>query len=756
MRFFARHWARIAVAFIPLILALGHASGLLGMNVVQSLDNMIYDTRLRLAMPATLDPRIVIVDIDEKSLAELGRWPWSRDKLADLTTELMLNQKVKLLGFDLVFAEPDDSSGLTSLKKLAAGELRDDIEFQKQLTNLQQTLDRDALFAKTLADQQVVLGYYFTSDREARVSGVLPTPVITHQDLNGRYFKATEWDGFGSNIQKIARTAPHAGFFNAVADNDGVVRSAPLLARYQNQYYESLALALYRAVNEMPAVVPHFAPPSTHADDRTEQSVPGILLAKNGQTKAIAVDDRAAVLIPFRGDGGVRGGSFQYISAADIVFKRLKPHQLAGKIVLVGSTAPGLQDLRVTPVGQTYPGVETHANLLSSMLDGTSIYRPDYAMGYEVGLLLLSGLILVFALPALSAAQALVLNAGVLGVVVGLNAYLFAVHGMVLPLASCLLLILMTFTLNMSYGYFVESRAKRDLTRLFGHYVPPHLVEIMVAHSSDYTMKAKNREMTVMFCDLRGFTRLAESMEPTTLQEMLNGVFDHFTRLILARNGTIDKYMGDSVMAFWGAPVATPAHADMAVQAALDIVHAVTDLNQEHLRRGFPEIRLGIGINTGTMCVGDMGSFMRRSFTVVGDAVNVASRLEALTKIYAVEILVSEHTQRQAMPFVWQEIDKVRVDGKKQALKIYTPLAACLQQPRPVSSLAGELELWGWALDAYRIQHWDQCDEYLRRLMDINPKNTLYTFYARRIALLRSQALDAAWDGTSDFDANPS
>ena len=752
MRFLAKHWARIAVSLIPLILALGHASGLMRIGVVQSLDNTIYDARLRLTMPKTLDPRIVIVDIDEKSLAELGRWPWSRNKLAELTAELLDNQKASLLGFDLVFAEPDGSSGLASLELLGAHELRNEAGFQKQLARLQPRLDYDAQFAQTLTNRNVVLGYYFTSDRGARISGTLPAPVVTSKNLQGRLLQTTEWDGFGSNIEKIATAAPRAGFFNAIADDDGVVRATPLLAQYQNQYYESLALAMYRTAMGMPSVIPSF--PKDVSSTLYGQSVDGILLSKNGQSQSIAVDDRAAVLIPFRGYGGASGGSFQYISAADVLSKRLKPDQLHGKIVLVGSTAPGLQDLRVTSVGQTYPGVETHANLLSGMLDGKSIHRPDYAIGFEVGMLLLAGLMLAFALPVLTAARALALNSVVLIAVLGLNYYLFISHDMVLPLASALLLILATFTLNMSYGYFVESRSKRELTKLFGHYVPPQLVEKMVADTGNYTMEAKNAVMTVMFCDLRGFTHMAETMEPTLLQEMLNGVFSHFTTLILKHHGTVDKYMGDCVMAFWGAPVFMPNHADLAVLAAMDITQAVLAINQEHRIKGFPEIRLGIGINTGIMCVGDMGSNMRRSFTVVGDAVNLASRLQELTKIYAVEILVSDNTRHRTRQFVWQEVDKVRVDGKKQVLNIYSPMAIDRVEPPASVSLVNELALWNLALEAYRGQVWDLCSEYLQQLMDINSKKGLYSFYARRIALLRLQPPGPAWDGSSDFDSN--
>lgn len=671
MKFFAKHWARIAVTLLPLLFALGHATQVVNISLVQTLDHIIYDAKLRVGMPRTLDPRIVIVDVDEKSLSEIGRWPWSRNKLAALTNELFQNQNIALLGFDLVFAEADGSSGLPQLKQLAEKELSTDKPFLKQYKILEPTLDFDAQFAQSLQHKKVVLSYYFTSDREARTSGSLPLPVVTQKSLPGAAFHATVWDGFGASIEKIAAAAPHAGFFNAIADDDGVVRSIPLLASYKGDYYESLALALYRATLNFPSVTP------VYTSTASKNSIEGVKLssaAYNMPSKTIKVDDRAAVLVPYRGLGGAMGGSYQYISAADVLNRRIGAQALSGKIILVGSSAPGLQDLRITPVGQTYPGVETHANVLSSMLDGQSIFTPDYAMGVEVALLLLVGLALAFVLPALTAMRALGFSLAMLLVPVVLNLYLFAAHGMVFPLATLILLSLFAYMLNMSYGYFVESKAKRELSKLFGSYVPPQLVDEMLLEPSNHTMKATNKELTVMFCDLRGFTQLAENMEPTQLQHMLNDIFGRFTQLIVSRRGTVDKYMGDSVMAFWGAPVGMSNHAELAVLTALDITQAIKQINQEHSANGLPVVKLGIGINTGTMCVGDMGSFMRRSYTVVGDAVNIASRLESLTKKYGVPILVGPNTKHSAPQFTWLAIDQVQLAGKHDIFTVFTPI----------------------------------------------------------------------------------
>lgn len=747
MRLFFRHWPRIAVTLIPLVLALLHASGALRIDVLQRLDDILYDARLRATMPRTLDERIVIVDIDEKSLAEVGRWPWGRDKLAGLVNELLDGQKVALLGFDVVFAEADDSSGLKRLKQLAQNELKDLPAFTEKLSQLQGSLDYDAVFAKSMEKRPVVLGYYFTSDRDGRVNGVLPPPVMNREALKGRPIKFTTWNGFGANIEQIAHAAPMGGFFNSITEGDGVVRSLPLLAEYKGQYYESLSLAMFRMLMGLPGVEPGF--PQEKFLTRNYQGLESILLRQGNKTLAIPVDDRVATLVPFRGPGGAGGGSYRYISASDVLAHKVAPGQLKDKIVLLGTTAPGLLDLRVTPVGETYPGVETHANVISGFLDGKVFVKPDYAVGFEVVVLVLSGLTLAFALPMLSAPKAVATSVVVIVALTGLNFWLYSAYGLVLPLATALVMALTAFALNMSYGYFVESRSKRELANLFGTYVPPELVDEMVKDPDSYSMKASAKELTVMFCDMRGFTRMSETMEPTQLQALLNSVFSRLTDQIRSNRGTIDKYMGDCVMAFWGAPVDTPEHAGLAVKTSLEMVQAVRRLNEEHRAKGLPEIGIGIGLNTGSMCVGDMGSDIRRSYTVIGDAVNLGSRLEGLCKTYGVDTVVSESTRHLAAEFAWQELDKVRVKGKDQAVAIFSPVALSGQLDEQT---AGELKEWALALKAYRDQSWDDCDVHLLNLQRMNAQKYLYRLYAERVASMRLLPFDPDWDGATNFE----
>ncbi len=743
-----KHWPRIAVTLIPLLLALLHAAAIAPISVLHQLDDIGYDARLRATMPKTLDERIVIVDIDEKSLAEMGRWPWGRNKLGALTDELFGRQKIALLGFDIVFAEVDESSGLKRLNELARTELRDQAGFVEKLQQLEGLLDYDAAFAKSLENRAVVLGYYFTGDRDGHSSGVLPTPVMSRGALQGRSVRFTSWNGFGSNIEQIAKAAPFAGFFNAIPETDGVVRSLPLIAEHKGQYYESMALAMFRVLAGQPTVEPGFS--QERVLSRDYQRLESIVLKLEGKKALhIPVDDRVSTLVPFRGYGGARGGSFRYISASDVLAGRLPADSLKDKIVLVGTTAPGLVDLRVTSVGETYPGVETHANVLSGLLDGKVLVKPDYATGYEVFVLILAGLTLAFALPLLSASWAVLLSATVILALVALNFWLYMAFGLVFPLASAVAMSFMAFALNMSYGYFVESRSKRKLASLFGTYVPPELVDEMVKNPDSYSMQASNKELTVMFCDMRGFTKMSEQMEPVALQTLLNGVFSQLTNLIRANRGTIDKYMGDCVMAFWGAPVETTDHARLAVKAALQMADAVHDINREHRARGIPEIGIGIGLNTGGMCVGDMGSNIRRSYTVIGDAVNLGARLEGLSKAYGVDIVASESTRKQAPDFVWQELDKVRVKGKELAVAISQPLAP-VGQLSPES--ASELKTWAAFVKAYRSQDWDRADVLLLNLLRSNAKKYLYQVYAERVAYMRLLPYDPAWDGATNFE----
>ncbi|MCB2018589.1 MAG: adenylate/guanylate cyclase domain-containing protein [Hydrogenophaga sp.] len=742
MQALSRHGRRVLVSLLPLVFAVLHVAGLMPLEFLQRLDHIIYDARLRWTMPASLDDRVVIVDIDEQSLAEEGQWPWPRDRLALLVDTLFDHYGVSQLGFDTVFAEADSSSGLPVLERMADQALKDQADFQRALEHLRPQLDNDQRLADSLRGRPVALGYYFSSDIAGRTSGQLPAPVFRQAELGGRVVRGPEWTGYGANLPVLAASAPIAGFFNSVPDRDGVVRSLPMLVAYRGAFYESLSLAMFRQWLGSKSVEPGF--PSERVVGRDYGALESLVVRRGDSEFRIPVDEQLAALIPFRGPGGPQGSSFRYVSASDVLGEKAPVDVLKGRIVLVGATAPGLHDLRATPVGEAYPGVETHANLIAGWMDGRKIVVPDYAAGYELVVLLLAGGTLVLGLSLLSAAGAVLLSGAVIAVVIGTNAWLFLAHGLALPMAG------LVFALNMSYGYLVESRAKRELAQLFGTYVPPELVDEMVKDPDSYSMAATTRELTVMFCDMRGFTSLAETMSPTQLQELLNTVFSRLTRVVRRYRGTIDKYMGDCVMAFWGAPVEEVDHAKLAVCAALDMAEEIRNLNGERRRAGLPDIGIGIGLNTGDMCVGDMGSDVRRSYTVVGDAVNLGSRLEGLSQRYGVDIVASESTRRQTPGFEWQELDLVRVKGKAQAVAIHTPLGL---RGSLATSADEELSAWRKALTAWRTRDWEGCDTLLRDLRAQNAKKVLYRLYAERVASIKLEPLPPDWDGSTTFES---
>jgi adenylate cyclase len=461
--------------------------------------------------------------------------------------------------------------------------------------------------------------------------------------------------------------------------------------------------------------------------------------------RKVPVDERLAALVPYRGPQG----SFPYVSASDVLKRAVRPETLANRIVLVGTTAPGLMDLRVTPVATVYPGVEVHANLIAGMLDGRIKHRPGYVAGVHFVTLLVAGLLLVAWLPFLGPLRSTLVALAAAGVVAGGNLAAWQQANLVLPLASPLLMIGTVFVLNMSYGFFVESRAKRLITGLFGQYVPPELVGEMSKDPEKFTMEGESRELTVLFSDVRNFTSISEGLAPQELSQLMNAYMTPMTRLIHKQRGTIDKYIGDAIMAFWGAPLQDARHASHAIEAALAMQATLAELRPAFAAHGWPEIRIGIGINSGVVSVGNMGSEFRVAYTVMGDAVNLASRLEGLTKQYGVDILVGENTRRLAPEFIFCEVDRVRVKGKNEPVAIFEPIG---REGEVSAAKLEELERFAQALACYRRQDWDGAEARLRELARQAPGRRLYSLYLERLAHFRAQPPGAAWDGVFVFE----
>jgi adenylate cyclase len=742
MTFLRQFGARWLIGMALTLLASAASIGLLQVDTLERLDALLGDLRMRVE-PVQLDPRVVIVDIDENSLTRIGRFPWSRDIQARLVTQLTQHYGAATVGFDISFPEPDTSSGYGVLERLASQELAGVPGFKAQLEQLKPALDYDGQFAAALRGRPVVLGY---SVSDLQRKGVLPAPAFTVDSLGGRIVTAYAARGYEANLAPLQQAARGAGIFTALTDADGVVRSSTLLQKIGDGYYPSLSLATAAVYLQATAIAPQFTANQVSASEIENGGLDHLLLFTPNGARPIPVGEALTTTVQYHGRGGPSGGAFRYVPAYQVLQGSVPDAVLKGAIVLVGTSAPGLNDLRATPVNAEYPGVEVHANLIKSILDGRFKSRPDYALAIELGQVLLAGVLLTLALSVLSPAWSIGLTVATLAAAVGFNTYLYGTLDMAINSAVLLLLIGALFLFNLAWGYFFEVRRGQALVARFGEYVAPELVANMAANPRQYTMEGETRELSVLFADVRNFTATAETLAPAALREYINRYLTAVSEDIRnSHQGTLDKYIGDAVMAFWGAPVAFPDHAARAVASALLMQRTANLLNAEFQALGWPPLHIGIGINSGLMHVGDMGSRIRRAYTVMGDAVNLAARLEGLTKVYGVGIAVGAATRAAAPQFAYRELDLVRVKGKTTPVAIFEPCGL-------LAELAPEeqerLRRWHGALDLLRARDWDGAAAILQDL----PQDGPVRLYRARLTEYRARPPAPDWDGVTTFD----
>ena len=719
------------IAAVWLFLLALHCTGQLRLPFLDRLDATIHDFSLKQTAPRVQDDRIAIVDIDEASLKAVGRWPWSRDKMVQLVDRLYNDYEIAAMGFDIVFAEPDISSGISILDQLSSKELADDPQFLQRYAALRPSLDYDARFAETLSGKPLSLGYYFiTPGLPEGVTGALPAPNLPASVMGASEPDLIEATGYGSNLPLFQKAAGIAGYFSVIPDEDGTIRRLHMLTRYRGGLYESFSSATLRAAMGADPLAAGLEESSflgrTYRQPWVE--IAGIRLHLNTD---------ASAWVPYRA-----GAPFPYVSAMEVLAGRTKKGVLENRVVLVGTSAPGLLDLRATPFSRAFPGVEIHAHMIAGILDGTTIYTPAWAQDARLVVTLVAGLLLAFALPIIGPTYGLALSLLLLaGLVTG--QYVAWQKHWSLPMATPLVAVIGLYVLSAAYGFLAETRNKRQITKLFGQYVPPELADKMSQNPTHYSMEGQSREMTVLFSDIRGFTNFSESLPPTELAEVLNAYLSTMTRIVQDNRGTIDKYIGDAVMAFWNAPLDMADHAEQAVQTALDMQAALPELNRQFAARGWPEVKIGVGVNSGRMSVGNMGSEFRLSYTVMGDAVNLGSRLEGITKQYGVGILATETTVAADPAHQFMKIDVVRVKGKEKPVAIYQPLGRKGELREDASKMA---QLFEAAFDLYQKQDWDAAASLLKEMVAIAPCGLCDT-YLDRIAHFRANPPAADWDG---------
>ena len=655
-----RHWI-LDLTILIVALLLFWWSQYRPVSVVDRVENNLYDMRFRVAgSPVNNTQRndqsvqvpIVIVEIDEYSLGKTGRWPWSRSTLTTLLKNLQ-QQGVMITAFDLSFSEPEQNviSDLIHRTELA--------EVSDFLHEVAPGFDVDRQLAQQISSQDVILGYILHT--EPTKSGRLPEALKINSETPSE-IPVPRLKGYAAPLPLFSHSALGAGFLTTIPDSDGVIRRVPMVLAVQDQFYTSLSLEVakhYLLVDEVEINTIEL-----------EMAQPIVEISLGGVS--IPTADDGSVLVPYKGGRN----SFYTVSAADLLSQGPQIPELKNAIAMVGFTALGLGDLKTVPLQTSFPGIEVHANIVDAVVNQRAFpHTPYWATSLTSIVMLVLGGLLIFLLPRLSALWMPVTGLALLVLLISGNYLTWVRAAYDLPLfVPALMIIVLTFKAVL-FGFLNEQAERRLIKSFFGSYVAPTRIEQMMRNPGSFNLEGERKEMTVMFADIRGFTEIAEQMDVQQLKQYLNQYLTPVTGIIFANNGTIDKYVGDMIMAFWGAPVDDKCHAENAVRAALQMIECVEKINKDFVGTGMPPIKIGIGINTGEMNVGDMGSEFRRSYTVIGDSVNLASRLEALTGDYGVDILLGAETREACRDWPMLSIDRVRVKGKKQAVEVFTPAA---------------------------------------------------------------------------------
>jgi adenylate cyclase len=703
-------------------------------TVRERLNSIIYDVRMRVALMSRgpIDPSqsdVVIVDIDEKSLDAEGRWPWPRDKVAMLLDKLRKAGAV-VVAFDVVFAEKQENLAEEMLSELA----QDKINAPALETNIQQykkLFDYDQEFADTIAKgTDVVLGYILTAEATDNV-GLLPPPLVSMDKNQQTRVELNNLPGQIANIAILQESAKHGGFVTTLTDYDGIIRHSSIVMAHKDGIYPSLGMAAVMQYYYVDTAKMNFV------DENNNLVLTHVTL---GNTQ-VPTDAYGQVLVPYKG----QSQTFPYVSASDVIQEKADPNLIKNKIAFVGTSALGLGDLHATPFESSYPGVEIHATIADALLHSSFLSIPDWALGAKVFVIVSVGLILTFLLPFLSVLWVVIVPV-LVSVAIGTGSILmYTTHNIYISSITIYLLTGSLVIANVLYGFVFESRKRLQLKEMFGQYVPPAHVEKMSESAAQYSFEGESRDMSVLFADIRNFTHISEHLDPAQLKKLLNDYFTPMTQIIFDNGGTIDKYVGDMIMAFWGAPLENKHHALDAVKTGFGM-HKMAEIMSEQFKDlNVGEIRIGVGVNSGFMNVGDMGSKYRRSYTVLGDTVNLASRLESSTKFYHANFIISENTLLDCKgEVIARHLDRVKVIGKDTAVEIYQPL--CLKGEE-TEEIRKELESLALAEKMYYAARWDDALHAYEDLQAQYPDVGLYELYIERIKELKEKGTTAPWDG---------
>ncbi len=703
---------------------------------VQDLQLRVFDTFQRLAPRPYEEAPVRIVDIDDATLARVGQWPWPRVKVAELVSRLFADGAAVVV-FDAVFAEPDRTSPLRLLDSLPGLSLN-----SKLRRDLEQIPDHDDVLARAFAEGKVVTGFVFTNQSGSRP----PKSKAGFSHGGDPFAHLPERRGSVVNLPVLEAAAAGNGSFTVDPDADGTHRRVPLLFVHAGALYPSLAAEAVRLATGATSYAVKTAGSSGEASFGGST---GITQVRIGKDVTVPTNSRGEIWVWYTQPVPER-----YVPAWKVLAGEADPARIEGQIVLIGTTAAGLRDIRATPLDPVAPGVVVHAQIIEQILLGQYLERPDWATGAELIYLLVLGLLLAFLVPRLGAVGTALLGAGGIAAAVGLSWYAYRSWHWLLDPVYPALAVLGVYLVG-SMQNFLQSEAQRRRVRgAFSRYLSPTLVDELAANPDKLRLGGEMRDMTLLFSDIRGFTTISEQLDPHALTHLINRFLTPMTEIILARRGCIDKYMGDCVMAFWNAPLDDPEHPRHACDAALAMVTGLAELNAKlatetaALGHPIPPLVVGIGLNTGMCCVGNMGSDQRFDYSVISDEVNLASRLEGQSKTYGVTIVLGENTQARVPELATLELDLIRVKGKNRPVRIHT---LCGDESVAASSAFRELAAaHGGLLAAYRGQRWEEALAALpacRRLGAALGLGGLYALDEERIEGFRTTPPEPGWDG---------
>ncbi len=683
-----------------------------------------------------IDPRhktvrpVTIIDIDDKSLAKFGQWPWSRTRIADMIGNLTNNGAVAI-GFDVVFSEPDRLN-----PDLVAGQMRylDDATRAR----LRELPSNDQILSDAIKRSKVVLGETGLPVIESEIDKTLPfTGVATVGEENADKF-LFEFPGLLRNVPIIEKVAAGRGLFSIRTERDGLIRRVPMIMRAQGNIMPSLSLEILRVITGTPTLLV-----------RTDKTGIRAIRLKGVE---IPTDKNGQLWVHYaRRDPSI------YVSAADVLDNTVSPSKINGKLVLIGTSAAGLNDIKTTPVSSTMPGVEIHAQVLESVLSGAVISQPNYALGVELLAAMIIGILVIIFTPNLGPVRLVLAGATFAAILIGTSWFFYAQYRYLIDFTYPLLSTTAIYLTFIFASFVREQRQRKEIRGIFAQYMSPVLVEQMAQSPEKVVLGGEEREMTIMFSDVRGFTTISESYkhDPQGLIMLMNRFLTPLTDVIIEEKGYVDKYMGDAIMAFWNAPLDDAKHQVNACEAAIQMLEKIDVVNKEREQEAadgghvYIPLNVGIGLNTGIGVVGNMGSDLKKNYSVLGDSVNLASRLEGQTKEYGFPIIVGSRTALAAKDkFAILELDFIMVKGKTEPEVIYAIAgredvmhSGAFQRLRNVT-----IEMLG----CYRSRDWQGALDAIergRRSEDADTLEKLFKLYEARIKDFKENPPPEGWSG---------